>query len=171
MLYWDEISFGLHVWVEGATVNDSRRRVSANMERSNLYLKLFKLVFGSVSLLAAENEQMLKVRGRHRMRPQRRRRFPHISTHWKFPRLSPVGSKLPPFPSWKLSLSPGCKFFQSYAPGCKLGWKFPHPPSAHFPRLPLAENSLNPAMSTPLIFPRLCPTLCRLRPWSCLSCI
>lgn len=33
----------------------------ANMERSNLYLKLFKLVFGSVSLLAAENEQMLKV--------------------------------------------------------------------------------------------------------------
>ena len=31
------------------------------MERSNLYLKLFKLVFGSVSLLANENEQMLKV--------------------------------------------------------------------------------------------------------------
>jgi transformation/transcription domain-associated protein len=31
-----------------------------NMERSNLYLKLFKLVFGSVSLFAAENEQMLK---------------------------------------------------------------------------------------------------------------
>ncbi len=31
------------------------------MDRSNLYLKLFKLVFGSVSLLAAENEQMLKV--------------------------------------------------------------------------------------------------------------
>ena len=30
------------------------------MERSNLYLKLFKLVFGSVSLFAAENEQMLK---------------------------------------------------------------------------------------------------------------
>ena len=36
--------------------------VAANMERSGLYLKLFKLVFGSVSLLAAENEQMLKVR-------------------------------------------------------------------------------------------------------------
>ena len=35
---------------------------SANMERSNLYLKLFKLVFGSVSLFASENEQMLKVR-------------------------------------------------------------------------------------------------------------
>ena len=34
--------------------------VSANAERSNLYLKLFKLVFGSVSLLAAENEKMLK---------------------------------------------------------------------------------------------------------------
>jgi len=37
------------------------RVVAANMERSGLYLKLFKLVFGSVSLLAAENEQMLKV--------------------------------------------------------------------------------------------------------------
>ena len=35
--------------------------VPANVERSGLYLKLFKLVFGSVSLLAAENEQMLKV--------------------------------------------------------------------------------------------------------------
>lgn len=34
---------------------------SANLERSNLYLKLFKLVFGSVSLFANENEQMLKV--------------------------------------------------------------------------------------------------------------
>lgn len=33
----------------------------ANVERSSLYLKLFKLVFGSVSLLANENEQMLKV--------------------------------------------------------------------------------------------------------------
>ena len=33
------------------------------MERSNLYLKLFKLVFGSVSLFASENEQMLKVGG------------------------------------------------------------------------------------------------------------
>ena len=35
---------------------------SSSMERSNLYLKLFKLVFGSVSLFATENEQMLKVR-------------------------------------------------------------------------------------------------------------
>ena len=35
---------------------------AANVERSNLYLKLFKLVFGSVSLLANENEQMLKVK-------------------------------------------------------------------------------------------------------------
>ena len=34
---------------------------AANFERSNLYLKLFKLVFGSVSLFANENEQMLKV--------------------------------------------------------------------------------------------------------------
>ncbi|XP_014255602.1 transformation/transcription domain-associated protein [Cimex lectularius] len=33
---------------------------NGNMERSNLYLKLFKLVFGSVSLFAAENEHMLK---------------------------------------------------------------------------------------------------------------
>lgn len=32
----------------------------SNLERSNLYLKLFKLVFGSVSVLAAENEKMLK---------------------------------------------------------------------------------------------------------------
>jgi len=34
---------------------------ASSTERSNLYLKLFKLVFGSVSLFAAENEQMLKV--------------------------------------------------------------------------------------------------------------
>ena len=34
--------------------------MGSNMERSNLYLKLFKLVFGSVSLFAAENELMLK---------------------------------------------------------------------------------------------------------------
>ena len=32
----------------------------SSIERSNLYLKLFKLVFGSVSVLAAENEKMLK---------------------------------------------------------------------------------------------------------------
>ena len=35
--------------------------LAANMEKSGLYLKLSKLVFGSVSLLVAENEQMLKV--------------------------------------------------------------------------------------------------------------
>uniref|UniRef100_A0A0K2TN82 Transformation/transcription domainassociated proteinlike [Nasonia vitripennis] n=1 Tax=Lepeophtheirus salmonis TaxID=72036 RepID=A0A0K2TN82_LEPSM len=34
--------------------------MGSNMDRSNLYLKLFKLVFGSVSLFAAENEQMLR---------------------------------------------------------------------------------------------------------------
>lgn len=34
--------------------------VSASMEKSSLYLKLFKLVFGSVSLFPQENEQMLK---------------------------------------------------------------------------------------------------------------
>ncbi|XP_039632326.1 transformation/transcription domain-associated protein [Polypterus senegalus] len=34
--------------------------MGSNIELSNLYLKLFKLVFGSVSLFAAENEQMLK---------------------------------------------------------------------------------------------------------------
>lgn len=33
----------------------------AKSEQANLYLKLFKLVFGSVSLFAQENEQMLKV--------------------------------------------------------------------------------------------------------------
>lgn len=36
--------------------------MGSNVELSNLYLKLFKLVFGSVSLFAAENEQMLKVK-------------------------------------------------------------------------------------------------------------
>ena len=39
---------------------DRMHEMGSNMERSNLYLKLFKLVFGSVSLFAAENEQMLK---------------------------------------------------------------------------------------------------------------
>lgn len=39
--------------------------MGSNVELSNLYLKLFKLVFGSVSLFAAENEQMLKVRNCH----------------------------------------------------------------------------------------------------------
>ncbi|KAL9705143.1 hypothetical protein quinque_008661 [Culex quinquefasciatus] len=34
--------------------------MGSNIERSNLYLRLFKLVFGSVSLFAAENEHMLK---------------------------------------------------------------------------------------------------------------
>ena len=32
-----------------------------NLERCNLYLKLFKLVFGSVTLFAQTNELMLKV--------------------------------------------------------------------------------------------------------------
>ena len=32
----------------------------SSLERSNLYLKLFKLVFGSVSVFPAENEKMLK---------------------------------------------------------------------------------------------------------------
>ena len=34
--------------------------MGSNIERSNLYLRLFKLVFGSVSLFATENEQMLR---------------------------------------------------------------------------------------------------------------
>lgn len=34
--------------------------MGTQMDRASLYLKLFKLVFGSVSILAAENEQMLK---------------------------------------------------------------------------------------------------------------
>ncbi|XP_014681160.1 PREDICTED: transformation/transcription domain-associated protein-like [Priapulus caudatus] len=34
--------------------------MGSSIEKSNLYLKLFKLVFGSVSLFADENEQMLK---------------------------------------------------------------------------------------------------------------
>nr|XP_020664456.1 transformation/transcription domain-associated protein [Pogona vitticeps] len=39
---------------------DRLPEMGSNVELSNLYLKLFKLVFGSVSLFAAENEQMLK---------------------------------------------------------------------------------------------------------------
>lgn len=34
--------------------------MGSNIEKSNLYLRLFKLVFGSVSMFAAENEKMLK---------------------------------------------------------------------------------------------------------------
>lgn len=34
--------------------------MGSNLEKSNLYLKLFKLVFGSVSLFPSENEQMLR---------------------------------------------------------------------------------------------------------------
>ncbi|KOB75140.1 Transformation/transcription domain-associated protein [Operophtera brumata] len=34
--------------------------MGTNVERSNLYLRLFKLVFGSVSLFPSENEQMLR---------------------------------------------------------------------------------------------------------------
>ncbi|KAF3813899.1 hypothetical protein GH733_017931 [Mirounga leonina] len=39
---------------------DRLPEMGSHVELSNLYLKLFKLVFGSVSLFAAENEQMLK---------------------------------------------------------------------------------------------------------------
>ncbi|RWS22181.1 transformation/transcription domain-associated protein-like protein, partial [Leptotrombidium deliense] len=39
---------------------DRMEEMGSNIEKSNLYLKFFKLVFGSVSILAAENEQMLK---------------------------------------------------------------------------------------------------------------
>jgi len=35
--------------------------MGSDMEKSNIYLKLFKLVFGSVTLYAQENELMLKV--------------------------------------------------------------------------------------------------------------
>lgn len=34
--------------------------MGSNLDKSNLYLKLFKLVFGSVSLFPSENEQMLR---------------------------------------------------------------------------------------------------------------
>ena len=34
---------------------------TGDIDKSNLYLKLFKLVFGSVTLFAQENEVMLKV--------------------------------------------------------------------------------------------------------------
>jgi transformation/transcription domain-associated protein len=44
---------------------DRLPEMGSNVELSNLYLKLFKLVFGSVSLFAAENEQMLKVARTH----------------------------------------------------------------------------------------------------------
>jgi transformation/transcription domain-associated protein len=39
---------------------DRMEEMGSNAERSNLYLRLFKLVFGSVSLFANENEQMLR---------------------------------------------------------------------------------------------------------------
>lgn len=39
---------------------DRMEEMGSNLEKSNLYLKLFKLVFGSVSLFPAENEQMLR---------------------------------------------------------------------------------------------------------------
>ncbi|EPQ15807.1 Transformation/transcription domain-associated protein [Myotis brandtii] len=39
---------------------DRLPEMGSNVELSNLYLRLFKLVFGSVSLFAAGNEQMLK---------------------------------------------------------------------------------------------------------------
>ncbi|KAH8404548.1 hypothetical protein KR009_006495 [Drosophila setifemur] len=39
---------------------DKMEDMGSNLERSNLYLRLFKLVFGSVSLFPVENEQMLR---------------------------------------------------------------------------------------------------------------
>lgn len=33
---------------------------SSDVEKSNLYLKLFKLIFGSVSMFATENETMIR---------------------------------------------------------------------------------------------------------------
>ncbi|EDV27262.1 uncharacterized protein TRIADDRAFT_23101 [Trichoplax adhaerens] len=39
---------------------DKLEEMGSNTERSNLYLKLFKLVFGSVAIFANENEPMLK---------------------------------------------------------------------------------------------------------------
>ncbi|XP_012223234.1 transformation/transcription domain-associated protein isoform X2 [Linepithema humile] len=39
---------------------DRMNDMGSNVERSNLYLRLFKLVFGSVSLFPAENEHMLR---------------------------------------------------------------------------------------------------------------
>ncbi|XP_044312545.1 transcription-associated protein 1 isoform X1 [Drosophila rhopaloa] len=39
---------------------EKMEEMGSNLERSNLYLRLFKLVFGSVSLFPVENEQMLR---------------------------------------------------------------------------------------------------------------
>ncbi|KAF5284945.1 hypothetical protein FQA39_LY16900 [Lamprigera yunnana] len=39
---------------------DRMEEMGSNLERSNLYLRLFKLVFGSVSLFSQENENMLR---------------------------------------------------------------------------------------------------------------
>ncbi|XP_070855284.1 transcription-associated protein 1 isoform X5 [Drosophila suzukii] len=39
---------------------EKMKEMGSNLERSNLYLRLFKLVFGSVSLFPVENEQMLR---------------------------------------------------------------------------------------------------------------
>ncbi|KAH8272038.1 hypothetical protein KR018_007399 [Drosophila ironensis] len=39
---------------------DKMEDMGSNLDRSNLYLRLFKLVFGSVSLFPVENEQMLR---------------------------------------------------------------------------------------------------------------
>ena len=43
-----------------ATIQQCSNGTNHSLDLSNLYLKLFKLVFGSVSLLAHANEQMLK---------------------------------------------------------------------------------------------------------------
>lgn len=49
--------------------------MGSNVELSNLYLKLFKLVFGSVSLFAAENEQMLKVKVIWSLKKKKKKNF------------------------------------------------------------------------------------------------
>lgn len=39
---------------------DRMKEMGSDAERSNLYLRLFKLVFGSVTLFPTENENMLR---------------------------------------------------------------------------------------------------------------
>ena len=55
--------------VTSAPVFQRMDTMGENMEQSNLYLKLFKLVFGSVTLFAQENELMLKVKGHYLLVP------------------------------------------------------------------------------------------------------
>lgn len=53
------MGFNWSVDVHFAT--DDNCSYAGDIDKSNLYLKLFKLVFGSVTLFAQENEVMLKV--------------------------------------------------------------------------------------------------------------